>query len=94
MKKYIALSIASFIAGIICSTEILRIIGVKILWYAPWLREEGYTVYKSEYMKLANQLIDMRDKSVNAVSQAYEDGYDQGCMDMVDEDLGSDCPWK
>ena len=24
----------------------------------------------------------------------YEEGYDQGCMDMVDDDLGSDCPWR
>ena len=84
----------SFILGVACSEKILSMLGAKITWYAPWLRPEGHTVEKAEYMHLKNYADELSEILDSAVSNAYEDGYDQGCMDMVDEDFGSGCLWK
>ena len=58
MNKTLALIIGAYIAGVLSSTAVLRAIGVHIHWFAPWLRPEGYTVLKSEYMELLRKYRD------------------------------------
>ena len=33
-------------------------------------------------------------KILTVSNSDYEDGYDQGCMDMIDDDLGTDSTWR
>lgn len=88
-KTTIAAAAIAFVVGIACSASILRMLGARITWYAPWLRPEGYTAEKAEYMRLMDYADELSEIMDSNISNAYEDGYDQGCMDMLDDDLGT-----
>lgn len=57
------IGIGSYVAGIITSTLVLEAIGARIIWFAPWLRPEGRTVYKSEYMDLMKKLMELKEET-------------------------------
>lgn len=61
--------------------QVAHVIELERYWRTSYIDDE------------MNKMVEEMIKNTNPY-RAYEDGYDQGCMDMVDEDLGSDCPWK
>ncbi len=57
----VLIGIGSYVAGVITSTLVLEVIGARIIWFAPWLRPEGGTVYKSEYMDLMKRFMELKE---------------------------------
>ena len=67
---------------------------IKYILRAPKKGGKEYFEKATVYLEWLIRAIDDAEEADNkAYATGYEDGYDQGCMDVVGEDLGTDCAW-